>query len=71
MRNSSYSVIPIFLKLYGHCDHALKICMWLGYTVQINFCHFFVQFELLNFQKLSHLESDVPVWGIVFHKHIF
>ena len=33
--------LPILLKLCRHCDHALKICMWLGYTPQINFCHFF------------------------------
>ena len=45
--------------------------MWLGYTPQINFLSLFVQFELFDFQKLSHLESDVPVGGIVFHKHIF
>ena len=71
MRNSSYSLIPIFLKLYRYYDHVLKICMWLGYTPQINFCYFFVQFELFfNFQKLSHLESDVPVGGILFHKHL-
>ena len=61
MRNFSYSLIPIFFKLYKQCDHALKICMWLGYTHQINFLSLFVQFELLNFQKLSHLESDIPV----------
>ena len=67
MRNSSYSLIPILLKLYRHCDHALKICISLGYTPQIDFCHF-LQFELFNFQTLSHLESDIPVWGIVFHK---
>ena len=71
VRNSSYSLIPILLKLYRHCDHALKICISLGYTPHINFCHFFLQFELFNFQTLSHLESDVPVGGIVFHKHIF
>ena len=61
MRNSSYNLLPILLKLCRHCDHALKICMWLGFTHQINFCHYFVQFELFNFQKLSLLESDVPV----------
>ena len=49
MRNSSYNLILILLKLCGHCDHALKICMWLGYTPQINFCHFFLQFELSHF----------------------
>ena len=71
MRNSSYNLIPILLKLCGHCDHALKICMWLGYTPQINFCHFFLQFELSHFWTFLHLESDLPVGGIVFHKHIF
>ena len=50
MRNSSYNLIPILLKLCSHCDHGLKICMWLGYTPQIYFCHFFVlQFELSDF----------------------
>ena len=70
MHNSSYSLIPILLTLYRHCDHVLKICMWLVYTPQINFVTF-LQFELFNFQTLSHLESDIPVGGIVFHKHIF
>ena len=27
MRNSSYNLIPILLKLCRHCDHALKIYM--------------------------------------------
>ena len=45
MRNS-YNLIPILLKLCRYCDHALKICMCLGYTPQMNFCHFFLQFEL-------------------------
>ena len=44
MRNSSYNFIPILLKLCRHCDHALKICMWLGYTPQINFFFFFFFF---------------------------
>ena len=68
MRNSSYNFIPILFKL---CRHALKICIWLGYTPEINFCHFFLQFELSNFWTFLHLESDLPVGGIVFHKHIF
>ena len=72
MRNSSYNLIPILLKLCRHCDHALKICMWLGYTPQINFCHFFYNLNLVIFWTFLHLESDlhVPVGGIVFHKHI-
>ena len=73
MRNSSYSLIPILLKLYRHCDHALKICMWSGYTLQINFCHFFFlcNLNLVIFRTFSHLENEVPVGGIVFHEHIF
>ena len=73
MRNSSYNLILILLKLCRHCDHALKICMWLGYTPQINFCHFFIFYNLnlVIFWTFLHLESDLPVWGIVFHKHIF
>ena len=27
--------------------------------------------QLFIFRTFSHLESDVPVGGIVFHKHIF
>ena len=76
MHNSSYNLIPILLKLCRHCDHALKICMWLGYTPQINFCHIFYNLKFLNlviffFFTFLHLESGLPVWGIVFHKHIF
>ena len=71
MRNSSYNLIPILLKLCRHCDPALKICMWYGYTPQINFCHFFYNLNLVIFWTFLHLESDLPVGGIVFHKHIF
>ena len=49
----------------------MKICMWLGYTPQINFCHFFCNLNLVIFRTFSQLETDVPVGGIVFHKHIF
>ena len=47
MRNSSYNLIPILLKLRRHCDHALKISMWLGYTPQINFCHFLYNLNIV------------------------
>ena len=72
MRNSSYNFIPIhvLLKLCRHCDHSLKICMWLVYTPQINFCHFFYNLNLVIFWTFLHLESDLLVGGIVFHKHI-
>ena len=28
MRNSSYNLIPILLKLSRHCDHALRYAGW-------------------------------------------
>ena len=63
MRNSSYNLIPILLKLCRHCDHALKICLI--------FATFFYNLNLVIFLTFLHLESDLPVGGIVFHKHIF
>ena len=50
VRNSSYSLIPILLKLYRCCDHALKICILFGYNPQINFCHFFCNLNLAIFR---------------------
>ena len=70
MRNS-YNFIPILLTLCRHCDHALKICMWLGYNPQIKFCHFFSNLNLVIFRTFSHPESELPVGGKVFYKHIF
>ena len=58
VHNSSYSLIQILLKLNRHCDHGLKICMWLGYTPQIYFCHFFRNLNLVIFRTFSH-----PSWG--------
>ena len=49
VRNSSYSFIPIVLKLYRCLNQALKICMWFGYDTQINFYYFCSQFELSHF----------------------
>ena len=44
VRNSSYSFMPIHLKLYMSYGHGLKICMWFGYNPWIIFCHFFHNF---------------------------
>ena len=41
VRNSSYSFMPIHLKLFMCYGHGLKICMWFGYNPWIIFCHFF------------------------------
>ena len=52
-RNSSYSFLPILLKLDWCFDHGLKICMWFVYKPQIVFCYFFGQVEL------SHISSVI------------
>ena len=40
MRNSSYSFMPILLKVYICYGHSLKICMWFGYNSQTFLCQF-------------------------------
>ena len=40
MWNSSYSFLPIFLKLYRCFCYGLKMCMWFENNIQINFCNF-------------------------------
>ena len=50
VRNSSYSFMPIHLKLYRCFCHGLKICMWFGYYPEIIFCHFFPSLNLAIFQ---------------------
>ena len=47
MRNSSYTFLPILLKLHRCFGHGLKTCMWFGYNPQIRFCHFFRNFQAL------------------------
>ena len=49
-RNSSYSFIPILLKLHWCFGHGLKICMWFGYNPQIIFCCFFRKLNLVIFR---------------------
>ena len=58
MRNSSYSLMPILLKLYRLCDHTLKICMWFGYNPRINFCHFFRNSNLGIFSGILTMKAN-------------
>ena len=44
MGNSSYSFMPIVLKLYRYFGHGLEMCVCLGYNPQI-FCYSFSQIE--------------------------
>ena len=48
VRNSSYSFMPIALKLNMCYGHGMKICMWFEYNPLIFFV-FFSQFELSHF----------------------
>ena len=55
-RNSSYSFMPIHLKLYMCYGHGLKICTWFGYNPWIIFCHFF---HNLNLVILGHFNERI------------
>ena len=56
VRNSFYSFMSIFLKLYKCFCHGLKMCMWFGYNPQINFCHFFA-FWTWSFFKREYYQK--------------
>ena len=43
--------------------------MWFGYSPQIYFYYYLCNLKLVIFGHFPN-ESEVPVWGIVFHKHI-
>ena len=58
LRNTSYSLIPILLKLKSHHDHALKVCIWFGYNPPIKFCYFFSQFELSHFSGILTMKVN-------------
>ena len=48
-RNSSYSFAPIVLKLCMCFPHGMMMCMWIGHSCWINFCHFFDIVNLVIF----------------------
>ena len=48
-RNSSYSFVPIFLKLCMCFRHGMRMCMWFGYNCEIIFYHFFHFVNLVIF----------------------
>ena len=51
--NSSYSYIPILLKLHWCFGHGLKICMWLRYNPQIIFVTY-LQVELSHSSSILY-----------------
>ena len=48
-RNSSYSFVPIVLKLCMCFPHGTRMCMWIGHNCWINFCYFFDIVNLVIF----------------------
>ena len=58
MRNSSYSFIPILLKLYRCLDLALKMCMWFGYLILRLIFDTFLQFELSRFSGILTMKMN-------------
>ena len=56
-RNSSYSFIPILLKLHWCFGYGLKICMWFGYNPQIIFVTY-SQVELSHFFRIFYKKMN-------------
>ena len=54
-RNSSYSFLPIFLKLCRCFLHGVRMCMWFGYNCWIIFYHFFHFVNLVIFLPQSSM----------------
>ena len=48
-RNSSYSFVPIVLRLCMCFPHGMRMCMWIGHNCWINVCHFFCIVNLVIF----------------------
>ena len=65
VRNSSYSFMPIHLKLFMCYGHGLKICMWFGYSPWIIFCHFFLA-RLHEVHRAIVVTLVVPVYVYVY-----
>ena len=59
--NSSYSFVPINLKLYICFLHGMRMCMWFGYNYKIIFCHFFHIVNLVIFHPF-YINSWYLLW---------
>ena len=59
MRNSSYSFIPILLKLYQHYDHA-TVRIYSSDLLLSLFC----SLNLVIFRTFSHLEKEIPYFCV-------
>ena len=48
-RNSSYSFVRIVFKICMCFPHDMRMCIWIGHSCWINFCHFFGIVNLVIF----------------------
>ena len=61
-RNSSYSFVLIVLKLCMCFPHGMRMCMWIGHSCWINFCHFFGIVNLVIFHP-EYIDSGYLLWA--------
>ena len=68
-RNSSYSFVPIVLKLCICFLHGMSMCMWFGYNCYDIFYHFFHVVNLVIFHPQyidsGYLVSTTPHTRVV------
>ena len=65
-RNSSYSFVPIVFKLCMCFSHGIRMCMWIGHSCWINFCHFFGIVNLVIFhpEYISNAHPQPSTWAV-------
>ena len=56
-RNSSYSFVPIVLKLCMCFLHGMRMCMWIAHNCWIGFCHFLDVVNLVIFHP-EYIDSE-------------
>ena len=60
-RNSSYSFVPIVLKLCMCFPHGMRMCMWIAHNCWISFCHFLDIVNLVIFHP-EYIDSGCLLW---------
>ena len=60
--NSSYSFVPIVLKLCMCFLHGMRMCMWIAHNCWISFCHFLDIVNLVIFHP-EYIDSGCLLWA--------
>ena len=61
-RNSSYSFVPIVLKLWMCFLHGMRMCMWIAHNCWISICHFLDIVNLVIFHP-EYIDSGCLLWA--------